>query len=114
MATLHELNVDAANSALRSLLNRSVTHVVGGGVSAFRRSWSRHGLAGAVIGNATPLGIVGGLLGVNKALTGGTPDICPTVLAVARGQAVPGAAPREKAGAPAARDPGAVLKNLFR
>jgi uncharacterized protein involved in outer membrane biogenesis len=71
-------------------------------------------VAGAVIGNATPLGIVGGLLGVNKALTGGTTDICPTVLAAARGQAVPESAPVAKPGAPGARDPGAALKNLFR
>jgi hypothetical protein len=65
-----------------------------------------------VIGNATPLGIVGGLLGGNKALSGGTTDICPVVLAAARGQAVPQqAAPPAKPGAPA---PGGVLKNLFR
>jgi AsmA protein len=70
--------------------------------------------AGVVIGNATPLGIVGGLLGANKALTGGTPDICPAVLATARGQAVPQAAPPGKPAAPSARDPGAALKNLFR
>jgi AsmA protein len=70
-------------------------------------------VAGAVIGNATPLGIVGGLLGANKALPGGTTtDSCPVVLAAARGQAVPQqAAPPAKPGAPA---PGGVLKNLFR
>jgi hypothetical protein len=75
-------------------------------------------VAGVVVGNATPLGIVGGLLGANKALTGGTSDICPAVLATARGQAVPPAAPPDKpapnAREPKARDPGATLKNLFR
>jgi AsmA protein len=99
-------------------------------------------VAGAVIGNATPLGIVGGLLGGNKmlggagikALGGDTTDICPPVLAAARGQAtggqapggqpaggqgaggqaVPDAAPGAKPAAPAAPNPGAALKKLFR
>jgi uncharacterized protein involved in outer membrane biogenesis len=73
-------------------------------------------VAGAVIGNATPLGIVGGLLGGPRALGGGSVDICPTVLAAARGQAVPNptAAAPAKPGRPAAADPGAVLKNLLR
>ena len=46
-------------------------------------------VAGAVIGDATPLGIVGGLLGADKLVGGGTADICPPALAAARGQAVP-------------------------
>ena len=59
-------------------------------------------VAGAVLGNATPLGIVGGLLGANKALTGGTADICPPALAAARGQPIPEAAsPAAAPGTPA-------------
>ena len=46
-------------------------------------------VAGVVIGNATPLGIVGGLLGADKLVGGGTADICAPALAAARGQAVP-------------------------
>ena len=72
-------------------------------------------VAGAVIGNATPLGIVGGLLGADKLLGGGTTDICPPALASARGQAVPEAAPATPPAAkPSAPNPGAILKNLFR
>jgi AsmA protein len=74
-------------------------------------------VAGAVLGNATPLGIVGGLLGANKALSGGTVDICPVALAVARGQPVPqtpAAAPGARETAPARPNPDAILKNLFR
>jgi uncharacterized protein involved in outer membrane biogenesis len=76
-------------------------------------------VAGAVLGNATPLGIVGGLLGANKALTGGTADICTPALAMARGQPVPEAtppapAPQSKETAPAKPGPEAILKNLFR
>jgi hypothetical protein len=67
-----------------------------------------------VIGNATPLGIVGGLLGGNRAL-GGTTDICPTVLAVARGQPVAETAPAPAPpGAANVPNKGAILKNLFR
>jgi uncharacterized protein involved in outer membrane biogenesis len=76
-------------------------------------------VAGAVIGNATPLGIVGGLLGADKLLGGGTTDICAPALASARGQALAEAAPSTApaaapAGKPAAPNPGAILKNLFR
>ena len=74
-------------------------------------------VAGAVIGNATPLGIVGGLLGVDKALGGGTTDICPAVLAAARGQAVAGGCHGGASTGQGSRlppNPGAVLKNLFR
>jgi uncharacterized protein involved in outer membrane biogenesis len=75
-------------------------------------------IAGAVLGNATPLGIVGGLLGGDKLLGGGTTDICTPALAAARGQAVaeaaPAAAPAAKPGTPAAPNTGAILKNLFR
>ncbi len=79
-------------------------------------------VAGAVIGNATPLGIVGGLLGADKFLGGGTTGICGPALAAARGQAVPEAAAASSApdagapasGKPAAPNPAAILKNLFR
>ncbi|HEY4041893.1 MAG TPA: AsmA family protein, partial [Rhodopila sp.] len=79
-------------------------------------------VAGAVIGNATPLGIVGGLLGGDKVF-GGKTDICPAALAAARGQAAPEGAKSEatksegaKSGAakPAEVNPGALLKNLLR
>jgi hypothetical protein len=79
-------------------------------------------VAGALAGNATPLGIVGGLLGVDKALglspAGGDP--CPAALAAARGQAAPAQAstPQQKAPAkapaPKLNDPAAALKSLFR
>ncbi|HEY1410999.1 MAG TPA: hypothetical protein VGF36_02600, partial [Rhodopila sp.] len=70
-------------------------------------------VAGAVIGGATGLGIVGGLLGADKLLGGGSGDVCPAALAAARGQAVPEATPA-KAGKPSVSNPGALLKNLFR
>jgi AsmA protein len=70
-------------------------------------------VAGAVIGGATGLGIVGGLLGADKLLGGGSGDVCPAALSAARGQAVPEAAPA-KAGKPSVSNPGALLKNLFR
>ena len=70
-------------------------------------------VAGVVLGNATPLGLVGGLLGADKLLGGGTSDICPAALAAARGQAAPQAA--AKTPQPnALPNPAAVLKNLFR
>ena len=68
-------------------------------------------VAGAVIGGATGLGIVGGLLGGDKLFSGGAADICTPALAAARGQAVPEAAPAAK---PSVSNPGAFLKNLFR
>jgi uncharacterized membrane protein len=67
-------------------------------------------VAGAVIGNATPLGIVGGLLGADKVF-GGKTDICASALAAARGQAVPEAG-ASKPGA--SSDPGALLRSLLR
>ncbi len=69
-------------------------------------------VAGAVIGNATPLGIVGGLLGGDK-LLGGNADICPAALAAARGQAIPAEAKSEPV-MQTAPDPGAILRNLFK
>jgi AsmA protein len=73
-------------------------------------------VAGAVIGDATPLGIVGGLLGADKLLAGPTTDICPAALAAARGRAVPEGVgkPETKPGAkPALPNPAQLLKNLF-
>lgn len=72
-------------------------------------------VASVVLGNATPLGIVGGLLGGDKLLGGGgTTDICPSALAAARGQAMPEAAAAKGPQPNAAPNPGALLKNLFR
>jgi uncharacterized protein involved in outer membrane biogenesis len=77
-------------------------------------------VAGIIVGNATPLGIVGSLLGADKLVTGGTPDICPAALAAARGQAIPeSTAAKSGTSAPGAAkpgpaNPGALLKNLFR
>jgi uncharacterized protein involved in outer membrane biogenesis len=71
-------------------------------------------VAGVVLGNATPLGIVGGLLGADKLVGGGgTTDICPPALAAARGQAVAEPAPA-KAAPPKTSNPETMLKNLFR
>jgi AsmA protein len=70
-------------------------------------------VAGAVIGGATGLGIVGGLLGADKLFGDGSGDVCPAALASARGQPVPNASPA-KSGKPNAANPGAFLKNLFR
>ncbi|MFO1028319.1 MAG: AsmA family protein [Acetobacteraceae bacterium] len=78
-------------------------------------------VAGAVIGNATPLGAIGGLLGAGRVIGGG--DICPAALAAARGQAAP-AAPAQGLGklpeavqklpVPNLPDPTKSLRNLFR
>jgi AsmA protein len=67
-------------------------------------------VAGVVIGGATGVGIVGGLLGADTMFGGGKADICTPALAAARGQAVPAAA----AAKPSGSNPGAFLKNLFR
>ncbi|MEA2725615.1 MAG: AsmA family protein [Acetobacteraceae bacterium] len=67
-------------------------------------------VAGVILGDATPLGIVGGLLGADKLLGGGNSDICTPALAAARGQAVPEAGAEQ----PSASKPGAFFKNLFR
>ncbi len=78
-------------------------------------------VAGAVIGSATPLGAIGGLLGANRILGGGS-DACPAALAAARGQAAPaegrgsGGAqpPAPKLPIPNLSDPAKTLRNLFR
>ncbi|MDB5400627.1 MAG: hypothetical protein JWQ55_2645, partial [Rhodopila sp.] len=67
-------------------------------------------VAGVVLGDATPLGIVGGLLGGDKLFGGGNTDICTPALAAARGQVVPEADAEQ----PGASKPGAFFKNLFR
>ncbi|MFL5254898.1 MAG: AsmA family protein [Rhodopila sp.] len=84
-------------------------------------------IAGAVLGNATPLGAIGGLLGTGRLLGGG--DACPAALATARGQAAPAGGPAAQPGpAPAQRpaeagprppipnpsDPTKALRNLLR
>ena len=65
-------------------------------------------VAGAVLGSATPLGALGGLLSGDKILRGSS-DVCPAALAVARGQAAPVPAHQ-----PNLADPAALLKNLLR
>jgi AsmA protein len=75
-------------------------------------------VASAVLGSATPLGALGGLIGGNKLMTPGSADVCPAALAEARGQAAPAAeAPAEAAASakqPKQVDPAALLKSLFR
>ena len=80
-------------------------------------------VAGAVIGNTTPLGMIAGALGGKKVL--GTPEAvdCGSALAMARGQTVSAPAttqPAAPATAPAPKpkpqpsNPGNVLRQLFR
>lgn len=73
-------------------------------------------VAGAVIGSATPLGIVGGLLGADKVLDGKPGDVCAPALASARGQRVAesSSAPSARPAQPSRPDPAAALRNLFR
>lgn len=73
-------------------------------------------VAGAVIGGATPLGLLGGLLGADK-MTGGGGDACAGPLAVARGQPAPAAAQAPAgpaSGGQKPQNPGALLRQLFR
>jgi len=73
-------------------------------------------VAGAVLGNATPLGLLGGLVGADKLITGGGGDMCTPALAAARGGKAPqpNQAPPAKAAAPTPSNPGAALRNLLR
>jgi AsmA protein len=71
-------------------------------------------VASAVLGSATPLGALGGLIGGNKLMTAGSGDVCPAALAAARGQAAPAAEASAPAQAPKQVDPAALLKSLFR
>jgi uncharacterized protein involved in outer membrane biogenesis len=89
------------------------------GVNRVRAAESNAGaVAGAVLGNATPLGVIGGLAGGSK-LLGESSDICPASLALARGQAAPApspapAAPAVPNGPAKLPNPEAILKNLFK
>ncbi len=67
-------------------------------------------VAGAVIGDATGIGLLGGLLAGGRVGGGKDADPCPAALAEARGQPAPAAKPDE----PVLSDPEAALKNLFR
>jgi uncharacterized protein involved in outer membrane biogenesis len=74
-------------------------------------------VAGGVIGTATPLGLLGGVVGANKLLGGGSSvPSCDAALAVARGQAAPAAAAAAPAKGPAKKKDqlGGVLQQLFR
>lgn len=82
-----------------------VNRLVAGGADA---------LAGAITGKATPLGIVGGLLGGDKLTSGGTGDICPSALAAARGQPFETPAVPARPANPQPQNPAAALRNLFR
>ncbi len=74
-------------------------------------------IAGAVIGSTTPIGIIGGLLGVDKAFGLAAGDPCPVALAAARGQAAPAQGstlPRGRDASPGLSNPAAALESLFR
>jgi len=71
-------------------------------------------VAGAAIGSATPLGLLGGLLGGDKLLDGASGDTCAGPLALARGQAPPAAAGSSGKAQPKPGDPAALLHQLFR
>ena len=62
-------------------------------------------VAGAIIGDATPLGLLGGMLGADKLLGGG--DVCPGPLALARGDSAPSTA------GPKPSRAGGFLQQLF-
>jgi AsmA protein len=87
------------------------------GVSKIGTAESNVGsVAGAIAGNGTPLGLLGGLLGADKLLGGGGGDVCGPVLAAARGGKLPpdGEATRGKTTNPILSNPTAVLRNLLR
>lgn len=72
-------------------------------------------VAGAVLGKATPLGLLAGALGEQKLLGGAAPMSCGTALALARGQAAPAqAAQAAPASQPKPPNVDNVLKQLFR
>jgi AsmA protein len=71
-------------------------------------------VASAVLGGATPLGALGGLIGGNKLMTAGSGDVCPAALAAARGEAAPAGEAPASAKPPNPVDPAALLKSLFR
>jgi AsmA protein len=71
-------------------------------------------LAGALAGGATPLGLLGSVLGADK--LGGGGDACAGPLAVARGQAAPAApsTPAPASGRQKPPNPATLLRQLFR
>lgn len=78
-------------------------------------------IAGAAIGSATPLGVLGGMLGADKLLGGGGGDACAGPLALARGGEAPASAPAaagssapSQGSRPKPPNPADLLKNLFR
>jgi AsmA protein len=79
-------------------------------------------IAGALLGSATPLGAIGGLLASGR-VDGAGAAACPSALAAARGQAAPAARapaaakplePLSKLPHPALPDPTKTLRNLLR
>ena len=71
-------------------------------------------MAGGVIGSATPLGLLGGVVGGDKLLGGSSEPSCPAALAVARGQAVPAAAAAAAPPPQKKNEIGGVFRQLFR
>jgi AsmA protein len=74
-------------------------------------------VAGAVVGSATPLGLLGGMLGGGKLLNTGSKEGCAGPLALARGEATPAApaGPTSSAAVqPKPSAPGKLLHDLFR
>jgi AsmA protein len=74
-------------------------------------------VAGAVISNATPLGLLGGMLGGGKLLDSSSGGSCAGPLALARGQAAPAPAAASSAQTlpkPKSSGSGALLHDLFR
>ena len=72
-------------------------------------------VAGAVLGDATPLGAIGGALLGGKA-TGAAAETCAHALPLARGEAAPSARASEPAATPAPSNPSNpanLLKQLF-
>jgi uncharacterized protein involved in outer membrane biogenesis len=69
-------------------------------------------VAGAIIGNATPLGLLGGMLGADKLFGGGKGDVCAGPLALARGNTPRAEAARPEKGKPSGA--AGVLQQLFR
>ncbi len=67
-------------------------------------------VAGALMGGASQLGVLGGLLGGGKLPDGGSADACRAPLALARGQAVPAASAETQ---PKLPRPGALFHDLF-
>jgi len=70
-------------------------------------------VAGAVIGTATPLGLLSGMLGGGKLLDPASPDACAGPLALARGEAPPPAAGSSAQAQPKPSAAGELLHDLF-